>query len=89
MYKKIKIVIDNRVFECAVVPELSGAMCGVSIDEVVRPNWFIFKKSYRGYRTFWVDDFNTIAEGVECMVKKYLADEAQALKIDNKWKELE
>ncbi len=87
--KRLPIVLDNRKFEVKVVPELSGCMVNVSIYEVTRPNWKIFRCSYRGCKTFWVTDYETITEGVVSMVKRFLEEEALEQGIILKWEEFE
>jgi hypothetical protein len=87
--KRISIVLDNRNFEVEVVPELSGDMVGVTIYEMTRPQWKIFRCSRRCYKTFWVGDYETITEGVVSMLKKFLEEDALEKGIMLKWKEFE
>ena len=87
--KRLPIVLNNRNFEVEVSPELSGSMVSVAIYEVTRPNWKIFRCSYRCYKSFWVTDYDTITEGVISMVQKFLEDEAFEKGIILKWKQFE
>ena len=87
--KRLPIVLNNRNFEVEVVPELRGCMANVTIYEVTRPKWKLFRCSYRCYKTFWITDYETITEGVVEMVKKYLEEEALEKGITLKWKEFE
>ena len=69
MFKSITVIKNGKTFECECTPELGGAMCGVAIYEVKRPTWRIFRRAYRGYKTFWINDYNTITNGVVGMVE--------------------
>ena len=87
--KRLPIVMNNRNFELEVEPELGGNMVSVLIYEVVRPKWKIFRCTYRCSKTFWVDEYETITEGVVNMVRKFLEEEALEKGIILKWKEFE
>lgn len=82
---KIDVRREHRLFECHYSSEFSGRMCAVSIYEVVRPTWKIFKSTYRKYITFWVDDYETVKKGIVAMVEGYLDDENENEKIKEKW----
>ena len=85
---KKTVVIDNREFECHINSEFCGHACAVSIYEVVRPSWKIFRTTYRAYKVFWIDEFPSVKEGIQKMVKIYLNEENEENKIRLKWKEL-
>ena len=85
----IEIVADNRVFECYYTPEYSGSMCAVSICEVVRPNWKIFRTTYCTYKTFWVNDYHSIKGGISRMVRCFIQEEEEKAKRWQKWEEME
>lgn len=87
MTKPKIIKINGRTFECHYSPEFHGVMCAVSIYEVVRPTWKIFRTSYKAYKTFWVNDYETIYKGIVAMVVAYLEDEADKEYLYNKWLE--
>ena len=87
--KRLPIVLNNRNFEVEVVSELGGSMVNVTIYEVTRPRWKLFRCSYRCCKTFWITDYETITEGVVEMVKKYFEEEALEKGIALKWKEFE
>jgi hypothetical protein len=87
--KRLPIVLNNRNFEVEVVPELRGSMVSVTIYEVTRPKWKIFRCSCRCYKTFWVTDYDTITEGVVSMVQKFLEEEVFEKGIILKWKQFE
>lgn len=83
------ILFGGREFEVYLTPEVSGKMCAVSIYEVVRPSWKIFRTKYRTYKTFWLSDYATIKEGIYACIDGYLANEEEEKEISNKWKEVE
>ena len=89
MFKSITVIKNGQTFECECTPELGGSMCGVAIYEVKRPTWRIFRRAYRGYKTFWVNDYNTITDGVVGMVEDYLEIQKLNEEYDEKWKEFE
>lgn len=86
---KITIVRRGRTFECYPSAECSGKMCSVNVWEVKRPNWKIFRTSYFGSRCFWIDDYESIQEGIEdivgWLIRKEEHDNARA----EKWGALE
>lgn len=82
MTTKIKITSNADKFEYIVhiSPTLDNKMAKVTIYQPT-PNRKIFKKRYINTRTFWLMDYNSIAEGVQDMV-----DEETALSSDQaKW----
>lgn len=82
------IIFGGREFEAYLTPEFSGRMCAVSLYEVVRPSWKIFRTKYRTYKTFWVSDYATIKEGIYAIIDGYLADEAEGKELCDKWREV-
>lgn len=87
-YEHRNIIFGGREFEVYLSSEFSGRMCAVSIYEVVRPNWKIFRTNLPTYKSFWISDYATIKEGVYAMLESYLADEAEDKEICDKWKEV-
>lgn len=85
--KKI-IVARGREFVCRFYADLGGKMCEVSVSEIVRPTWRIFRCKYRSGYTFWVEDYSTILEGVEKAVYRYLAEEDRENKLIKLWSEV-
>lgn len=79
------VIFGGREFEVYLSAEYSGKMCAVSIYEVVRPNWKIFRTKYRAYKTFWTSDFKTIKEGMYAMIDSYIIDEQESKLIQEKW----
>lgn len=86
---KITIVKRGRTFECYPSAEYSGKMCSVNVWEVKRPNWKIFRTSYFGNRCFWIDDYESIQEGIEDIVDWLIRQEERDLEIAEKWSALE
>lgn len=82
----ITINFDEREFECHYSPEMGGSMCAVSIYEVVRPKWKIFRTTYRAYKTFWVMDYETIRRGIISMVRIWLEEEEFERKCAEAWR---
>jgi hypothetical protein len=74
----------EREFYCYCEGAFSGRMCCVHIYEYF-PNK-ILKNKYRAYKTFWVDDYETIKEGIYATIESYIKDEEEEAKIVAKWK---
>lgn len=83
------VIKEGRTFECYPSAELSGKMCGVNIFEVKRPSWRIFRTTYRDHYAFWVDDYESIQEGIESMVRHFLRKEQEEKARYEKWCALE
>jgi hypothetical protein len=83
------IVCDGRTFEVVTVMEagFGGAMAGAHIYEIVRPNWKFFRTRWLDTKTFWVDDFPTIADGVLRMVERVVEKEVADKELRQKWAE--
>ena len=57
MIKTVTMAINNHDFEIYVSPPQYGAsMIEITIWEVVRPTWKIFRCRYFGSRTLWLTD---------------------------------
>jgi hypothetical protein len=78
------VACDGREFYCWCEGAYSGSMCCVGIYEYFPKK--LFKNRYRAYKTFWIDDYETINEGVVAMVKAYLKEEEKEKKNMEKWK---
>lgn len=87
--KYIEVQANGRIFQCYYGAEYGGRMCAVSIYEVVRPKWKIFRTSYRAYKTFWVEDYHSIKGGISRMVRIFLQEENDESKRWQKWEEME
>lgn len=81
------VVIGNREFYCWCEGAFSGSMCCVSIYEYHHRK--LFKNRYKAYKSFWIDDYATIEDGVYDMVKAYLEEEEREKRIMEKWKNLQ
>lgn len=77
------VVVGNREFYCWCEGAFSGKMCCVNIYEYYHRK--LFKNKYRAYKTFWVDDYDTIEEGMRDMVKAYIKEEEEENKLTAKW----
>jgi hypothetical protein len=86
---KREILYGGRQFEVYCESEFSGRMCCVSIYEVVHPNRKIFKCKYRDTVSFWVDDYETIKEGIYKCIARYIREEEKENQIVKKWEELD
>lgn len=64
---KITICRDGRTFE-AYVSSIGFHMAEVSFYEVVRPSWKIFRTKFLPFysASFYVDDYESIIEAVQC-----------------------
>jgi hypothetical protein len=83
------VLYGGREFEVYLSSECSGRMCEASVWEVIYPDRKLFRTKYRCYKTFWIDDYETIKEGVYSVITSYLIDEQEANLIEAKWKEVE
>lgn len=82
---KREILYGGRQFEVYLSSEFCGRMCCVSIWEVVHPNRKIFRCKYRDNLSFWVDDYETIKEGIYKCIARYIREEEEENKIREKW----
>lgn len=85
--KKVVVEKEGLTFECYANP-IGCAMCEVNIWEVVRPKWKIFRTKYQDSLSFFIDDFDSIAEGIESCVSQFLKREELEEERMRKWKEL-
>jgi hypothetical protein len=83
------VIFGGREFEVYLESQYGASMCVVTIWEVVRPKWKIFRTKYRDTRSFWISDYETIKQGIYAMIDSYIKDEEEAERISNKWKELD
>ena len=87
MRKPMVIHVDNRTFELYISPSCVSGMAEVSIYEVVRPSWKIFRSRHFNGGSFWVEDYDTIADGAYDLLAYYLDKERSANKLAEKWRE--
>jgi hypothetical protein len=85
----VVIIREGRTFEATACPDFEGAMVHYFIDEVVRPNWKIFRTRSIRSGCFWVSDFATILEGLENGLGKALEEEKEWEENQKKFKEFE
>lgn len=89
MAKVKTYVIEGRTFECYVSPSCLTNYVSVSIWEIVRPKWKIFRSKYRDSYNFWVFDYDTIDIGVQETIRSYLKQEWKSNCVCTKWEEFE
>ena len=80
--------IGNRTFECYASPE-GSAMVSVTIWEVVRPTWKIFRTRFYDSKCFWIDDYDSIEMGILASLQYFLDKEHEQNLRANKWKAFE
>ena len=73
----------GREFYCWCESAYRSRMCCVSIYEYFPKK--IFKNKYRAYKTFWIDDYETIKAGVFAMIEEYIKEEEEENKVIDKW----
>ena len=84
-YQSKEIVFDNRTFFVKFRPYWEGKMCEVKLYELKRPNWKIFRYNFLDIYYFWVEDYQSINEGLHHMVINYWKHEASEDIIRKKW----
>ena len=84
-YQSKEIFYDNRTFLVKFRPYWEGKMCEVKLYELKRPNWKFFKYSFLDIYYFWVEEYESINEGLHHMVINYWKHEASDDIIKKKW----
>ena len=87
--EKRNIIFSGREFNVYCESQFSGSMCVVNIYEVVHPNRKLFREKYRGSKSFWISDYETIKQGIYAMLDELEKDEEEEAKRMAKWKELD
>lgn len=79
----------GRTFKVVTVMEAGfhGAMASAHIYEVIRPSWKFFRTRWLDTVSFWVSDYDTIAEGVEMMLCRFLDKEYNDKETMKKWED--
>lgn len=86
----MKMIINKNGRKFIIYTHWVGtAMLDVDIWEEKRPHWKIFKSSYLTTKTLFIDDYSSIAIGVQVKLDKYLEEEEYDKEISRKWKEFE
>lgn len=83
---RIAVNVNNRQLEVYVNPDLGGCMASVSVFEVVRPKWKIFRTRFIDSQSFWISDYETIDEGARKAIDDILAKEQKQKENCEKWK---
>lgn len=81
----------ERTFECSISDVLGGgALVEVTFWEI-RPvrKWWQFRTHYFGSKSFWVDDFDTIMDGIDTCLTKLLNEEEDDNNRRKKFEEFE
>lgn len=87
--EKRNIIFGGREFNVYCESQFSGSMCVVNIYEVAHPNRKFFREKYRGSKSFWIGDYDTIKQGIYAMLDALEKDEEEEAKRIAKWKELD
>ena len=72
MVKVIEKKYGNKEFKLTVMTDVGGAVISVTIEELTRPNWKIFRYSYRGKKYRWLHEFESVADIIEDVMTDYL-----------------
>lgn len=83
--KKIIFTHENRTFKAVVRPDCTGM--GAVFFYELKPNTKIWKWRYRDSFNFWVEDYETIEEGVRTKFAKMMGEEADRIAIAKKWED--
>ena len=79
--------IDGRTFICNAMPNCGvSGMAEVEVRELVRPHWKIFRTRYIGSNWFWVEDYETIDDGIYDILRNFIEKDNVATMIAEKWK---
>lgn len=86
--KKVTYTLDGKQYNCYVGQGCFSGSVSVLIYEY-KPNKKIFKEKLLDSKLFWLDDCDTIEEGVKMALAKVLAEQDHDLEMQKKWKEFE
>lgn len=86
--KKVVYFLDDKQYNCYVGQGCFSGSVNVLMYEY-RPNKKIFKEKSLGSKWFWLDDYNTIEEGVKTILIKVLVEQKYELEMRRKWEEFE
>lgn len=82
-----------RQFECQITDVLGGgSLVEVHVEEVRNPllrKWWQFRTTYFGTKSFWVDDYPTIKDGIDAVLTKLMEEEEQENNRRKKFEEFE
>lgn len=82
-----------RQFECHISDVMGGGtLVEVSVWEVRNPllrKWWQFRTRYFGTKSFWVDDYPTIKDGIDACLTKLMAEEEEDNERRKKFEEFE
>ena len=83
---KIKKNYLGKQYEITVSVDEFNAIW-ISVSEVVRPTWKIFRTRYIDSTVFFIDDYETILEGEVAMLDAILQKEKEEKERRQKWAE--
>ena len=85
MMKVIKRMYNGKEFKLTVATDCGGAIISVGVEELTRPNWKIFRYSYRCKKHRWLHDFDSVEAIIEDVMTNYFNtikdDEEQRKKV--------
>lgn len=80
---KTTFTYANRVFE--IYSHRDGSVLfEMSVYEVVRPTWKLFRTRYFGHKWFFLDDYSTVEEGLKAGLAQLLTEEKEETERDEK-----
>ncbi len=85
---KRTIIYKGYDLEVRVNPDCHK-MALVTVREIVRPTWKIFRTRYLGSGTFWVEDYKTIEDGALAIIEHIIQKMEKDDEIAKKWKDFE
>ncbi len=91
MKNKNTYIINGRTFEVVtvMVAGFKGALAESYIYEVIRPSWKIFRTRIIDSKSFWIDEYDTIEQGVKKMLALVLKEEGDEIIQRLKWQDFE
>ena len=78
----------NATYKVEVSPDCGGRMAVVSLYRATSRKFF-FPWAYVGSSSFWVEDYESIAEGAEDAIGGIIAKNAEELEQIHKWEEFD
>lgn len=86
--KKVTYTFDDKQYNCYVGQGCFSGSVEVLVYEY-RPNKKIHKEKSLDSKWFWLDDYDTIEEGVKTVLVQILAEQNHDLEMQRKWQEFE
>jgi uncharacterized protein YydD (DUF2326 family) len=86
--KKVTYTLDDKQYNCYVGQGCFSGSVEVLVYEY-RPNKKIHKEKSLDSKWFWLDDYDTIEEGVKTVLAQIVAEQNHDLEMQRKWEEFE